>query len=1428
MAEIRLSKITKQFSIGLGKLVGFLNEHGIPAEMNPNAKISDEHLPLIEQHFGDDQKLKRDSELVTLKLKEIIEMGSKKKDGIQQTPTSAVDISTEEASTENSAAPETDSWKKIVKIHQDRRTVRGKVTRRYLHGVIVDIDGFEAKLPTHNLCDSEDELDSYIGQTLDLKVIRVFENNKSAVVSHRQPQNRDWSHDTAEKFDQPIICYVNWFNDQFGVVSPCTPLNTEKAGKANEIFIHCNCFGGDKHSIGTIEEQSLVLVSGIVKQTRKISATVWKKFEPAEDTIQQIAPFLGKVNPGAYGSNALSGSWIGKFLTKYLSNPASPFVNIFHTTFNGTPRERELLFRWLKVLRKGQAASKHPAYKDCIDNYLTRDEFYQGEVDPAEVTSLAVAGELPLSVLKPEYLKVPYSQVCTFRDRVIQEVDKNTTRFEECFKGIFDTLKTELESESNTLKNESNGAVLPVQIYSFSYSRSSSNIAVTNRKHILHICCRTITAYRNHSVLSTIDTQELTHNLLDFYRQCLNKSETMDARVEIRDMLETDDSFICSERDTIFEEALINNIDIDLLIKAVSSGKTTFNSWDRISGWEKITPTLAEHIICSPEKFPVEHVATIYNQVKKCGCLNKAYNLLNALNPLERDAELTQILSGLKKNFVLSDYESLLKEIDADMIEEGHIPDIKYIATEYYTPALISKVNSIAARRGSQWIKHAFEICSDIPEIIHSCVHITVYEHIKECIRKHATISDQFSAIQTGDLCCPEEWYELANIHTITTGDIDLLFNSTGRIFCNKHTTGLIPLIKKEKKYKEALYLAQKISNDCKQATDLEIYNETSYEEYIVLWLDGIGEQHDEALFANGLRYCASDSAVTPEGIYGIYEKCRQCLDKIEKDFNAEYRDAIIRLTLDYLSPSSCRNHFQTYLAIVKYIKSHDSDTNNGVSYQLQYNAKPQKIDIDLGNEDTNTDLKVALWFLDIGKKLSFTELKDYIVLFRPNQQQRVLKKVFHLFDKKGLTPNMFTIYNLFEAENALLQKIDDKDSEGLFDLSCRVVLYSLNKFAQTGSFEFEKDIFLEILMKQLTKNTKVKYKISGFFSKCAGRTKGKYRFENYNGILTQVPGGYSITFEVRGDDLQQLVTIIKTIPGRSYNSNTSAWFIPASEEQQIMLFARRYRIRIDFGSSNPYERNAHFIEPYRWENPPEIVREFCDGVPYGEIQARHKIPIVWCGSERCYLPCRKKHSEEEWENYTMLDFCRILGYNTDLSDRMGDIKKDGAYLMFVSWVNWFNMMLDHLYCNECGLILSPDRISSVGRYGVTEFSCRNEDCKEYRKSIYLNTCLNRNCRSVIDSRECKQCPNEWYICPTCGSCCSNDMIGRRYHALYDHGQHINTALMIAYAEKSGHMDSNTVFCYECGTQSELHDGRYYCPKCKRFIDYRNRQKRKV
>ncbi len=84
MAEIRLSKLTKQFSIGLARLVEFLNEKGANVEMNPNAKVSDEYLPAIMAKFGEDQKLKEDSKQVTIKLKEIIELGAKKKNNQEE------------------------------------------------------------------------------------------------------------------------------------------------------------------------------------------------------------------------------------------------------------------------------------------------------------------------------------------------------------------------------------------------------------------------------------------------------------------------------------------------------------------------------------------------------------------------------------------------------------------------------------------------------------------------------------------------------------------------------------------------------------------------------------------------------------------------------------------------------------------------------------------------------------------------------------------------------------------------------------------------------------------------------------------------------------------------------------------------------------------------------------------------------------------------------------------------------------------------------------------------------------------------------------------------------------------------------------------------------------------------------------------------
>ena len=145
MAEIRLSKLTKQFSIGLQRLVDFLNEKGANVEMNPNAKVSDEFLPAIEAKFGEDQKLKADSEKVTIKLKEIIEMGSKKKPAHEEEiPEQEVVI---KSNTLNAEAPKAQTKEEASQPAAPAETAKEAVKEEPAFKVIdkIDLSKFEKK-----------------------------------------------------------------------------------------------------------------------------------------------------------------------------------------------------------------------------------------------------------------------------------------------------------------------------------------------------------------------------------------------------------------------------------------------------------------------------------------------------------------------------------------------------------------------------------------------------------------------------------------------------------------------------------------------------------------------------------------------------------------------------------------------------------------------------------------------------------------------------------------------------------------------------------------------------------------------------------------------------------------------------------------------------------------------------------------------------------------------------------------------------------------------------------------------------------------------------------------------------------------------------------------------------------------------------------
>lgn len=65
---VRLSKIAREFNVGIATIVEFLREKGIKISTDPNAKLSDEDYALVAKEFSSDSEVKKESILVDLKL----------------------------------------------------------------------------------------------------------------------------------------------------------------------------------------------------------------------------------------------------------------------------------------------------------------------------------------------------------------------------------------------------------------------------------------------------------------------------------------------------------------------------------------------------------------------------------------------------------------------------------------------------------------------------------------------------------------------------------------------------------------------------------------------------------------------------------------------------------------------------------------------------------------------------------------------------------------------------------------------------------------------------------------------------------------------------------------------------------------------------------------------------------------------------------------------------------------------------------------------------------------------------------------------------------------------------------------------------------------------------------------------------------------
>ena len=224
----------------------------------------------------------------------------------------------------------------------------------------------------------------------------------------------------------------------------------------------------------------------------------------------------------------------------------------------------------------------------------------------------------------------------------------------------------------------------------------------------------------------------------------------------------------------------------------------------------------------------------------------------------------------------------------------------------------------------------------------------------------------------------------------------------------------------------------------------------------------------------------------------------------------------------------------------------------------------------------------------------------------------------------------------------------------------------------------------------------------------------------------------------------------------------------------------------------------------------------FCECRLSDKLDNIYNVAFNWCENKPCFCPPLRYHVASEWEQFTVLDFLRILHVPTDYTNLSGKSTKYGYYIILSSYLNSFAKFYEHLKCRECNQLMRPEGVSNFAYRAVTQFACADENCEEYGKTVYLNHCFNRmKCNATIDSRDSKKCPNGLYICPECGACCSTENFRCRIENLNRTGGEISNFLIDFVNKNSGHWEKDEYYCYRCGGLTLVQNEGRYCSSCQ-------------
>jgi hypothetical protein len=705
-------------------------------------------------------------------------------------------------------------------------------------------------------------------------------------------------------------------------------------------------------------------------------------------------------------------------------------------------------------------------------------------------------------------------------------------------------------------------------------------------------------------------------------------------------------------------------------------------------------------------------------------------------------------------------FDNYLQLIDIEAFKIKIINDLNRLAKSHYLDLINNKIRQINVTLPSD-LSFIDGINESIPNFLNEEVRIDIHAYIENHISESQDYQIVIYACLNNYLANAEE--KLFNImSSFTNEDLKTIFLSKKQFSSDFKPKILKGLIDKSYLLSTILQIAKDSeNNDLFIEIDNIIFNKYK-NEYFSLWKNKIGNIlpfdylvsffDDDQEKYNTLKEWVSESLISPEIVNSILISKLLLLKSIDN-----------------------QTEFNTSYNIIKYLIGNSLDQ-----------IEPIKL-------LKNNIYDLLLWNFDVIEIFDFNVLKGKFIYFPPFDQVIILRKLFSLKVQGKFDLSLDKLNELSRIDSDLYKTNQELNYVKL-DISTYLIIKVLTSYKLNGRFLLEHEL-LNLVLKNLIGDKKHRFKLSYYFEKCKGREIAEWDW-NTSGKIKKIPFGdnrhyFAIEFEY--DDI--LIEKVKAIPGRKWNDERQFWGVPAEYENEVLTFAKDNKFFIDFDGKS-YTNNSHLAVLKRVEIPNGI--KFCEGRLANKIDATLKREFWWCAGRSCYGKCETIHSFEEWRIYSLLDFCEILEINTDEVNSIGDFIPKGHYYQFIGLINRFNRLLDKIYCQSCDEILHPFETGHFAAHTIVRFCCVNNDCMEYQVPIYLNHCLNGQCNGIIDSRVSKKCSNGLFICDTCGSCCSHQMLKRRLDNLVVVGGYIHDNLRFAVSKKLGHLERAEYFCYKC------------------------------